>query len=176
MIFVEFLVRNAFAMIALWDGLSELVEQKTRFMPKQSLKMVQIDLWDTESPTAISVKLKWRFSVTISSTLAMLTSVEDVDGQPERGKSSITSRPLLNALTTHMYALLSILRKPSLTFSAIPHSGTNLASKRIFDNLFNRAFLMINSRYFFDRMYVWKTTRFWKYVPVAERHNVWCWI
>ena len=75
----------------------------TRFMPKQSFKMVRIDLWDTESSATISLKLKWRFSVTISFTLAMLTWVEDVDGRPERGKSSTTSRPLLNALY-HSYA------------------------------------------------------------------------
>ena len=43
-------------------------------------------------------KFKWRFVVTISFTLALLTSVEDVDGRPERGISSTTCRPLLNAL------------------------------------------------------------------------------
>ena len=65
---------------------------------KQSFKMVRIDSWDTKSSVAISLKLKWRFSVTISFTLAILTSVEDVDGCPERGKSSTTSLPLFNAL------------------------------------------------------------------------------
>ena len=44
-------------------------------MPKQSFKMELIDSWDTESSAAISLKLKWRFSVTISFTLTMLTSV-----------------------------------------------------------------------------------------------------
>ena len=75
----------------------------TRFMPKQSFKMARIDSWDTESSAAISFKFKWRFSVTISFTLAMLTSIEDVYGRPERAKSSTTSWPLLNALY-HSYA------------------------------------------------------------------------
>ena len=75
----------------------------TRFMLKQSFKMVRTDSWDTESSTAISLQLKWRFSVTISFTLAMLISLEDHDGRPEQGKSSTTSRPLLNALY-HSYA------------------------------------------------------------------------
>ena len=70
----------------------------TRFMPKQSFKMIRIDSRDTESSAATSLKLQRRFSVTIPFTLAMLTSVKDVDGRPERGKSSTTSQPLLNAL------------------------------------------------------------------------------
>ena len=40
--------------------------------------MVRIDSWDTEISTPISLKVKWRFSVTISFTLAMLSWVEDV--------------------------------------------------------------------------------------------------
>ena len=67
----------------------------TPFMPKESFKTVLIDSWDTESSAAISLKLIWRFSDTISFTLAMLTSIEDVDGRPGRVKSSNTSRPLL---------------------------------------------------------------------------------
>ena len=62
---------------------------------------LEVVIWVLErekSSAAISLKLKWWFSVTISFTLAMLTSVEDVDGWPERGKSSTTSRSLLNAL------------------------------------------------------------------------------
>ena len=111
----------------------------TCFMPKQSLKIVRIDSWDTESSAAISLKLKWRFSVTISFTLAMLTSVEDVDGRPKSGKSSTTSRPLLNALYTHMHVFMikSIHRKPSVTFSAIPHTKFHLQCK-IWDKFFVR--------------------------------------
>ena len=70
--------------------------------------MVRIDSWNTESSAAISLKLKWRFSVTISFTLAMLTSVEDIDGRPHRGKSSTTSPPLFNALY-HSYARVDAL-------------------------------------------------------------------
>ena len=80
----------------------------TRFMPKESFKMVRTDSWNTESSAAISLKLEWRFSVTISFTLAILTLVEDVDGRPERGKSSTTSRPLLNAL---YYSYAHVLHK-----------------------------------------------------------------
>ena len=75
----------------------------TCFMPKQSFKMVRNEQWDTESSAAISLKIKWRFLVTISFNLAIVTLVEDVDGWPERGKSSTTSGPLLNALY-HSYA------------------------------------------------------------------------
>ena len=75
----------------------------TPFIPKQSFKMVRIDSWDTESSAAISLNLKWGFLIPSFFTYAMLTSVEDVDGQPERGKSSTTSRSLLNALC-HSYA------------------------------------------------------------------------
>ena len=134
----------------------------------------------------------------------MFTSVKDVDSRPERGQSSTTSRPLLNALY-HSYAcVFDKVDKPSVTFSAITHtkfhlqckiwdkffvrysyplkksrntldniehyeqtkwqialelhvsiedSGPTLASKRFLDNLFKRDFWMINSRYFFNRMY-----------------------
>ena len=64
---------------------------------------MRIDSWDTESSAAISLKHNWRFSVTISFTLAKLTLVDDVDSRPERGKSPTSSRPLLNALY-HSYA------------------------------------------------------------------------
>ena len=63
MIFVEFLVRNSITMIALWDGVSELVDRQRVLCTKNHLE----------------------WPVTISFTLAMLTSVEDVDGRPERG-------------------------------------------------------------------------------------------
>ena len=72
-------------------------------------------------------------------TLAMLTSVEDVDGLPERGKSSTTSHPLLNALH-HSFArvlIKSIHRKPSVTFSAMPHTKFHLQCK-IKDKFFLR--------------------------------------
>ena len=102
--------------------------------------------------------------------------------------------------TTHMHGFLikSIHRKPSITFSAIPHtkfylqckiwdklwhtwdklttSSTvdklndrsrstprqyrgqwcQLSVKKVFDNLFKRAFWVIDSRYFFDRIYIWR--------------------
>ena len=63
-----------------------------RFMPKQSFKIVRIDSWDIEISAAISLKLKWRFLLTISFTLAMLTSFEDVDRRPQPGKYFTTSR------------------------------------------------------------------------------------
>ena len=102
MIFVEFL---AFTRLSLWRNFRSFGTSQvaTRFMPKQSSKMIRFDSWDTESSVAISLKLKWRFSVTISFTLAMLTWVENVYGRPERSKSSTTSRPFLNALY-HSYA------------------------------------------------------------------------
>ena len=65
-------------MIALWDSALSC--------PNNRLKWYEL-IRKTESSAAISLKLKWRFSVTISFTLAMLTSVEDVDGRPERVKS-----------------------------------------------------------------------------------------
>ena len=102
MIFVEFL---AFKRLSFWRKFMSFRTSRaaTRFMPKQSFKMVRIDSWNTESSAAISLKHKWRFSVTISFNLTMLTSVEDVDGWPDQGKSSTTSRPFLNALY-HSYA------------------------------------------------------------------------
>ena len=117
----------------------------TGFMPKQSIKMVRIDSWDTESSAAISLKLKWRFSVTMSFTLAMLTSVEDVDGRPEWGKSSTTSRPLLNALYhMHMFLIKLIHRKPFVQFSAIPHTKFDL-QRNIWDIFFVRYFYQLET-------------------------------
>ena len=102
MIFVEFLAftRLSFERKFRSYGISRAA---TRFMTKQSFKMVRIDSSDTESSVAISLKLEWQFSVTISFFLTMLTLVGDVDGRTGRGKSSSKSRPLLNALY-HSYA------------------------------------------------------------------------
>ena len=82
MIFVEFL---AFKLLSFWRKFRsfETSQAARRFMPKQSFKIINI-----------------------SFTLAMLTWIEDVDGRPERGKSSTTSQPLLNALY-HSNALVS---------------------------------------------------------------------
>ena len=58
----------------------------TRFMPKQSFKMVWINSWGTESSAAISFELKWRFLVTISLILALLPvcqSNQETDRDPD---------------------------------------------------------------------------------------------
>ena len=102
-IFIEFLTRNSLTMIDLWDCLSEQVEQQRVSCPNNRLKWYELIREAEKVQRLISLKLKCRFLVTISFTLAMLSSVEDVNGRPERGKSCSTSRPLLNALY-HSYA------------------------------------------------------------------------
>ena len=117
----------------------------TRFMPKQSFQMVRIDLCDTKSSAATPLKLKWRFSITISFTLAMFISVEDVDGRPERDKSSTTSRPLLNAL---YYSYPRVFDK--VDFDQVEQTKWQIALELYFstedsgDNLASKGFLTIS--------------------------------
>ena len=113
---VVFSVQVQLSLLSFWRKFRSFGTSRaaTRFIPKQSFKIVEIDSWDTESSTAISIKFKWRFSVTISFTLAMLTSVFD-----------------------SVFLINSIHRKPSVTFSAIPHTKFHLQCK-IWDKFFVR--------------------------------------
>ena len=109
MIFVEFLARNSFTMIALWDGLSELVEQQRVSCPNSRLKWYEL----IREAQKVQRLFLLNFNIYLD--------------------------PFWMHCTTHLHVFLikSIHRKPSVTFSAIPHMKFHLQCK-IWDKFFVR--------------------------------------